>query len=659
MRSKTVTSGRTTLDITPDKSLMQKIGAVGYRTEQAVSELVDNAVDARLPGEPERISVALDFVNRTITVSDDGRGMTLEELRRGLTIAGGRIRAGSGLGAFGIGLKSACAALGGAFTIVTSTEGSKVEHVAEHDEDEWLRDRDRGWKNFAVLTRPRTGARRGTSVSVSRLKVPLYPNQTTAFKKSFGMRYGEYLRSGQVQLYVNSRPCAAAEPDAREGSRRDLEIPLQGGRMLRGWIGALRRRSIKGDYGMHLYKNGRLIKAFDKFGMRRHPDMAGVVGELHLDHVPVNFYKSGFLTESPEYAECVDAFKRHCEAERIGGGAAAAAAAAAAARPGALVQSVLDYPGGGGASPLPRAGLDRAGRMMKEAAGTYSTMGPAGEFEVVFRDGPDDELYDVNIPDPGSGKPCRVTINGKSPVFRAASNPLFLVGMIRAEAEVLASDGGAGSGMADMVKKRNGLWCRFARDWSPRSALPRRPDFPTRRRRPRQLPGYGLAAELVDLHDFVAERFADPFQFTALSTLSGFLHNAYARLPYHLVTERGFGEQLYGLVDGHWGDDFVALFNPGEAEARTAMDVSDKSQFVIVREFARPASGTWAEPAKAWLDLAAECRKGWMAGYRQELAGILEGLLERGLVEEDRIRSAAKNRRMSKVVDDCMGSAQR
>ena len=129
-----MTSG-TVVDITPDKSLMQKIGAAGYRTEQAVAELVDNAIDARLPDEAERISVVLDFVNRTITVSDDGRGMTLEGLRRGLTIAqaGDRAQSGADLGAFGIGLKSACAALGKSFTIVTSTDRSKSEYVAEYD----------------------------------------------------------------------------------------------------------------------------------------------------------------------------------------------------------------------------------------------------------------------------------------------------------------------------------------------------------------------------------------------------------------------------------------------------------------------------------------------------------------------------------------------
>ena len=295
------------VDITPDKSLMKKIGAAGYRTEQAVSELVDNAIDARLPDEAERINVVLDFVNRTITVSDDGRGMTLKGLQRGLTIAlaSDRAQPGADLGAFGMGLKSACSALGKSFTIVTSTDRSKSEYVAEYDEDAWLRDRTRDWGSFEVQSRPRTGAHRGTSVTVSRLNVPLYPNQTTAFKRIFGIRYGAYLRSGQVRLYVNSRQCLASDPDVEDGSRRDLEIPLPSGGIVRGWVGLLKRRSVKGDYGLHLYRNGRLIRAFDKFGMRMHPEVAKVVGELHLDRVPVNFCKSGFLTESAEYAECV------------------------------------------------------------------------------------------------------------------------------------------------------------------------------------------------------------------------------------------------------------------------------------------------------------------------------------------------------------------
>lgn len=42
------------VDITPDKSLVQKLGFVGYRTEQAVAELLDNSIDARISDEKEQ-----------------------------------------------------------------------------------------------------------------------------------------------------------------------------------------------------------------------------------------------------------------------------------------------------------------------------------------------------------------------------------------------------------------------------------------------------------------------------------------------------------------------------------------------------------------------------------------------------------------------------
>jgi len=38
---------KNTVDLTPDKSLVKKIGLAGYRTEQAIAELIDNAIDAR------------------------------------------------------------------------------------------------------------------------------------------------------------------------------------------------------------------------------------------------------------------------------------------------------------------------------------------------------------------------------------------------------------------------------------------------------------------------------------------------------------------------------------------------------------------------------------------------------------------------------------
>ena len=53
------------LDITPDKSLFRKLGSTGYHTYEALSELVDNSIDARMSG-PITIRVTLDYANRSL-----------------------------------------------------------------------------------------------------------------------------------------------------------------------------------------------------------------------------------------------------------------------------------------------------------------------------------------------------------------------------------------------------------------------------------------------------------------------------------------------------------------------------------------------------------------------------------------------------------------
>ena len=74
------------VDITPDKSLIKKLGSVGYRTEQAVAELIDNSIDARF-GETGTVDVTLDFGLGEIKVSDDGHGMDSTALGASLTVA--------------------------------------------------------------------------------------------------------------------------------------------------------------------------------------------------------------------------------------------------------------------------------------------------------------------------------------------------------------------------------------------------------------------------------------------------------------------------------------------------------------------------------------------------------------------------------------------
>ena len=55
------------IDIAPDKSLVQKFGLVGHRVEQAMAELLDNSIDARIGDAEEGIEVHIDFKEEAAT----------------------------------------------------------------------------------------------------------------------------------------------------------------------------------------------------------------------------------------------------------------------------------------------------------------------------------------------------------------------------------------------------------------------------------------------------------------------------------------------------------------------------------------------------------------------------------------------------------------
>lgn len=608
-----------TVDITPDKSLVSKLGRTGYRTEQAVAELIDNAIDARLDGKTS-IGVTLNFRIGRITVSDDGRGMGAKALADAFTIA--RETGGTGLGRFGMGMKSACSSLGKAFTVTTTEAGSGAELTAEYDEDEWLRDDSRGWESFAIAENAVDKESHGTTVAVSNLRVPLYPNQAPNFRSRFGVRYGPYMEGGQVEITVNGRACKPARQDLREGTRREITAELPGGRKIVGWVGALDKRSAKGDDGIHLYWNGRLIKSHAKFGVRDHPEVAGVVGALSLDHVPVNFHKTGFIEESPLYAEAEEWFRKS---------PALANALKACARKSGGKPDAWDAFAGPKAVEA-RMGMGRAESFLRGAKGFAAERG-GFKMDVSFGDG-GGGIYETEKAPGGA----RIRIERDSPAFRAFRNPLLLLGWIGIEAELLAS---GPRDAESFVRERNRRWAEFAKESLPREAVAERP----RKIRPRT-PGYSLSDNLVGLHDELVEDFRHRFQFTAASTLSPFMRISHAKAVYTLHVARGTGDQMAEAIGG----GFVALLNPSSAEVYTALDLGH-DKIVVVRERSERMPETWAPPEKAWLDLYRESTKGKLTMYADELDWVLEDLVGKGLASTSRIRSLARRYGMARDIE--------
>ena len=642
---------RMLVDITPDKSLVKKLGLSGYRTEQALAELVDNSIDARIDGRREDITVRLDFDGRTITVLDDGHGMDGERLADAMVIAKGAKDAGK-LGRFGMGLKGACSALGERFEIATSTPGSKKWHRARYDQTEWLGDKSRGWDNFEIReTKPDPGQEdwHGTRVEVSLLTVRLYPNQVSRFRERFGVRYSPYLESGQIKIRINTVECRPSAPDLDDGHGWSaLDIPLGPGQRIHGRLGLLRKRSISGQYGIHLFRNSRLIRAFEKFGFPAHPENARLVGELHMDHVPVNFNKSGFIEESAEYREALGAFKKSPALRRL------LTSSQSGPQTPASVDSLMDYFGGRG----PAQRLDRrmrlsdASKLLGESAGKSFTVGSGDGVPVRMRIGPaaGKPLYTIGT-DAGSAS---LDINTESPLFRLVGNPLVLLGLAASEAEMVSRNPES----AAALEERNARLEGFVREWTTAAAAEGGAARTARRDREAPVPdiyGYGLYNDLIEVHDFLKESMVAKFQFTALSTLRPYLHNVLGRAVYTVHTWPGHAEEAAGLIMDRFGDGIVAAERPGPLVIDALFNRERTRAVVAVREYAAIPGSTVASPAKAFVDLIIEKSVHDAPIRDDEPRMVLHSMLRRGLVDVDQVRRHARRvkqlRRLEQMIE--------
>jgi len=100
------------IDISPHRSILNKISQTGYSIQEALSELIDNSIDARIENEP--LKVLVNITKESITVTDNGTGMTEEQASKSIRL--GFSEKQQQLGEFGLGLKTSTSFLGHGFT---------------------------------------------------------------------------------------------------------------------------------------------------------------------------------------------------------------------------------------------------------------------------------------------------------------------------------------------------------------------------------------------------------------------------------------------------------------------------------------------------------------------------------------------------------------
>jgi hypothetical protein len=297
------------VDITPDKSLIEKLGSVGFSPEEAIAEFIDNSIDAlydsrtgkRIVKGPARIEVSLTATE--ILISDTSAGIS--DFDNCMKAAWSE-KSGVRLGQFGLGMKTASMSLGRLVDIHSKRIGECVEHSTTLDLDEWYKTD--SWR-IDVQDTTAEPSDHYTRIRIAKLLVdPLL--YSVELRGELAERFGPLILDNEVVVTINGSTIQpepirflpendpsykrVLEESGPKSFKKRLDFSFQvEGYKITGWIDILERRSLSGRFGFHIFRGRRLIQPFVKVGIRDHPNNANLFGQLYLPYdFPVAFTKN-------------------------------------------------------------------------------------------------------------------------------------------------------------------------------------------------------------------------------------------------------------------------------------------------------------------------------------------------------------------------------
>ncbi|MFD2035175.1 ATP-binding protein [Belliella marina] len=301
-------------------SMMESLRDLGYSTETAVADIIDNAIFARAT------KVSIDFlwngVQSRIVISDDGLGMTEEQLVRAMrpgSQSPASERKNNDLGRFGLGLKTASLSQCRMLTVLSRKKTQKLsywcwdlDYITAPDTEGWTilqkAEKDDLLKAGKMIS--------GTVViwdnldRVIELDKEGYSEDdfylvAEKVKRHIEMVFHRYLETGKLQIIFNGVAVRAWDPFLR-GEIATQPLPdelLENGEIrIKSYI--LPHRSKLGEdiwseneerggwdslQGFYVYRNERLLLAADWLGLIRkkpHYKLARIMIDLpnHFDH---------------------------------------------------------------------------------------------------------------------------------------------------------------------------------------------------------------------------------------------------------------------------------------------------------------------------------------------------------------------------------------
>lgn len=293
-------SGRITVRERIDPEITATLFANYRSSADALMELVDNALDSRLPGEPMKVDLA--FHGDAITVmSEGGEGMGPKDLERRYLRWGKSTKRGRELlGQYGQGGKAAIGHLGRRFSVESSRPG---DPVGWRFTDPNYRDRSR-LKTYELQE---VAKRVPHEIGYVRIRIDEVDKRIDL--KRLGQRLADTYRllldRGDLQVIVNG---VRLNPRSLgEMARKDFRVRAAA-TIISGWVGPVDPAKRTADFvpGLRCYRLGRLVKDGEFFGHptpAQEPGMAQLIGEVEIPRVALTINKSDFDRDSASWVD--------------------------------------------------------------------------------------------------------------------------------------------------------------------------------------------------------------------------------------------------------------------------------------------------------------------------------------------------------------------
>lgn len=303
-----MTETKIPLDLTPDTSIMDDIGAGNLAVHEAIGEIVANSFDARIDTEGTKLEVVIDTSTKRVAIIDNARGITVEEIQQALTLSNKRETRGTHeKGKYGWGLKASSSTIGFNIEISTRPAGEDYEIFFKFPIRE-LRDKKVTWKDLSAIQQPYKtdgpleNRKHGTAIVITDLRHSGFNKGD--LDRHLRFTYAPHLKNGD-SIVLNGLLLEPWEPVVIDSMRHEISKTFGNNDEFKvtGWIGVGRTQS-SGEYGLNIYRKSQLVEAWNKEAFTsKHQMTSRVVGQIEADFVPTNFNKKGFNKESTEWKE--------------------------------------------------------------------------------------------------------------------------------------------------------------------------------------------------------------------------------------------------------------------------------------------------------------------------------------------------------------------